>query len=122
LARMRRYRAERLTTRRSQQLEARQLQLDGHACMCNCIDQRAAVRLYCCRCAVCRREPRLQIRAAGGPQAGGIGVEAQHQLRLALLHPRSKNVAKAGRLCQRPFTALFNPLPAVKRGTRDAAI
>ena len=29
---------------------------------------------------------------------------------------------KLRRQCQRPFTALFSPLPAVKRGTREAAI
>ena len=62
------------------------------------------------------------IALAARPQRAGIGVDAEHDLRLALGDPSGQGVAEEARRRQRPFTALFRPLPAVKRGTREAAI
>ena len=56
------------------------------------------------------------------PQRARIGVDAEHDLRAALGYARRERVSERGRRAQRPFTALLSPLPAVKRGTREAAI
>src|SRR5207253_10328999 len=56
------------------------------------------------------------------PQLARVRVQSEHDLGLALGDALRKLVAEAQRLSQRPFTALLRLLPAVNRGTRDAAI
>ena len=105
----------------AQPLEAGELRLRRHARLCRCVDHRPAVaedRL----CGPLRRRPLREITVAPRPQRCRIGVEPEHDLRLALGHPSDQGVAKRGCQAQRPFTALFRPLPALKRGTREAAI
>ncbi len=57
-----------------------------------------------------------------GPEISRIGVESQNKLGLALDDPGNQVIAEGSSVVQRLFTALFRPLPAVKRGTREAAI
>jgi hypothetical protein len=57
-----------------------------------------------------------------GPQGARIGVDAEHYLRAPLGHAGGEEISERELRAQRPFTALFSPLPAVKRGTREAAI
>jgi hypothetical protein len=64
----------------------------------------------------------LFLAGAPGPEVTRIGIQAENELRLALRNPGGEDIPKRSRRRQRPFTALFKPLPAVKRGTREAAI
>ena len=128
-------RAEHRAARLAERLEARELRLHGDASRAGGVDQRAAVRDHSRRgCSGGRallprggrallldgaREPLLS-GVRDGPQRGGVGIEAEDELRLALVDARGERVAEAQLQC--PFTALFRPLPAVKRGTREAAI
>jgi hypothetical protein len=91
--------------RRPEALEAGKLELDGDAGGRDGVDQRAAVPDD-------PPHPR--------PERGGMRIEAEHDLRLARGHGRREGVAEAPD--QRSLTALFSPLPAVKRGMRVAAI
>src|SRR5207302_7689522 len=65
---------------------------------------------------------RGRLGLGGRPQLVGIGVEAEHDLRLALGHARGEGVAETALQAQLPLAALFKALPAVKRGTREAAM
>src|ERR1019366_5501258 len=102
-------------------LEARELGLDRHAGVGRGVDQRATVLEHRAAGGLPRREPVRDLLSAG-PQVGRVGVEPEHELRLALRDARGQGVAEGPRSRQRPFTALFRPLPAVNRGTREAAI
>src|SRR5579859_3335136 len=59
---------------------------------------------------------------AGGPQRIGVGIETEDELRFALGDALGEDVPEGSRQAQLPLTALFKALPAVKRGTREAAI
>ena len=103
-------------------LEAGELKLDGHAGLRGGVDHFPAVADQR-RAGEHARRPARPFPAAPGPQRVGGRVEPEHDLRLALGHARGQGVAKATARRQRlPFTALLRPLPAVKRGTREAAI
>ena len=126
-------------------LEARELRLDGHARGAGGFDRRAAVEFD-------RRGGelgRLAVTTAYGldrdlPQGGRVGVEAEDDLAAPLLDERGEPVSEgengsdttaaealpAGlslilRRCAlyiEPLTAFFRAEPALKRGTRLAAI
>jgi hypothetical protein len=92
-------RAENLTARRAQGLEARQLRLDGDARLRRRVDQGAAVRKDCgrrCRGGI----GGLASRRLRGerPQRGRIGIEPEYQLGAALGDLRSEPVAQRQRL------------------------
>ncbi len=141
---MRNERLERRPAERLQALEARELELHRDAGFRGRIDQRTAVGLDARGRLLSdgARRRRASSRAAW-PQGAGIGVDTQHELRFALLHPRREEIAEGlpaavGTRRVRPRegdpparvfrpgsaqpTAFFRPLPALKRGTRDAAI
>ena len=88
---------------RAEALEARELRLDGHAGRAGGVDERGAVLADGGRGA-------LRGRAVGGraldrlrPQARRIGVQAQHDLRLARRDERGEAVAEPhGPTCGRP--------------------
>ena len=103
-----------------QPLEAGELQLYRYARLRGGIDQSVAMDDDRARSAL-RGGPVRRRRAAVRPERSGVGVDAEHDLGLAPGHARGEGVAERSP-GQRPFTALFSPLPAVKRGTRDAAI
>jgi hypothetical protein len=56
------------------------------------------------------------------PERGWVRIQAQDNLGLSLGDQRRKTVPERAETRQRPFTALFRPLPAVNRGTREAGI
>ena len=63
------------------------------------------------------------VTAGTRPEPGRVRVEPEHDLGLALGDPRGERVSEGGGgRVQRPLTAFFSALPALKRGTRDAAI
>jgi hypothetical protein len=113
-------RAQRVGARRAESLEARELQLDGDTCLRRGLEQRAAVRDH-------GRTHRVAaalviLASSDGPQLARVRIQAEHDLGLALGNALGELLGEAQRLAQRPFTALLRPLPAVNRGTRDAAI
>jgi hypothetical protein len=106
----------------AEQLEARKLGLDRDARVRGGVDEGKAV---CAHSARSRAHGIGDIRGCcgrRGPQRRRVGIEAEDDLRLARGDPRRQGVPEGGRAVQRPFTALFRPLPAVNRGTREAAI
>jgi hypothetical protein len=107
---------------RAERLEARQLQLHRDAGLRGRVDQGSAVLENRAPRGLRRRKACGLLGSAGRPQRARIGVQAEHDLRLTLGDSCGEGVAEGVRLAQRPFTALLSPLPAVKRGTRDAAI
>ena len=65
---------------------------------------------------------RALARRSPGHSAPGRGRARARSATRARPPARPGCRRRAPRRCQRPFTALFSPLPAVKRGTREAAI
>src|SRR5207253_2841025 len=99
---------------RAEHLEASELELDGDARLARRVDDLAAMPQNSRSGLLDGGVARARLLLCGRPQRLWIGIEAEHDLRLALGHARGEGVAEAPLQAQLPLTALFKALPAVK--------
>ena len=104
---------ERPPARRSQALEAGELRLEADAGTGCCVDHEAAVLEHGARGTFGGAPRALGSGRGGRPQGRRVGIESEHDLRLATLD----GVAEALREAARQRTACLRRTPGVNRGT-----